>query len=109
VSNDLVKLCSKSQLEEGKTKLFTVNNQPILLAKYNGEIFALDGVCTHDGGDLGDALLINGQLECPRHGARFDIKTGEATKMPAVVGVRRFEVHEQDSDIYIEKPIELEF
>jgi 3-phenylpropionate/trans-cinnamate dioxygenase ferredoxin subunit len=109
VPNELVKLCSISQLEEGKTRLFSVNNQPILLAKYAGEIYALDGVCTHDGGDLGDAELVDGHLECPRHGARFDIKTGAATRMPAVVGIRRFEITNKDGDIYIEKPDEYEF
>ena len=96
------KACAESEIEEGKTKVVTIENKPIILAKSGGKIFALEGICSHDGGEFGaNEKVIDSQIECPRHGARFDIRTGDATRMPAVVGVNRYDVKVENNDIYV--------
>ena len=97
-----VRVCAMAEIEEGKTRVFNVKNQPVILAKVDGAIYALEGICSHDGGEFGDGeRLINGQIECPRHGARFNIKTGEVGRMPAVVGIKSFETKADNGDVYI--------
>jgi len=99
--SEFVKLCKADDLAEGKTKLFLIDDQPVLLARHGGDIYALDGICTHDGGDLEAGEIIDGQIECPRHGARFAITTGEVTRMPAVIGLRHFEVLQKNGEVFV--------
>jgi 3-phenylpropionate/trans-cinnamate dioxygenase ferredoxin subunit len=97
-----VKVCSETEIEEGKTKLFFVNDEPVIVARYNGQINAIEGICSHDSGEFGDnETLIDSQIECPRHGARFDIRTGEAKRLPAVAGIKSYEVKVADGQVYI--------
>ena len=56
-----------------------------------GIFIAIDNICTHDGGNLGEGNVVKGQIQCPRHGARFDLKTGQVTRMPAVIGINTYE------------------
>jgi len=96
------KACAESDIEEGKTRVVAIESKPVILAKFGGEIFALEGICSHDGGEFGaNEKVIDGQIECPRHGARFDIKTGEATRMPAVVGINSYDAKVENGDIYV--------
>ena len=100
--NQYIKACSVNDIKEGKTKVVTVESKPVILVKSGGGIFALDGICSHDGGEFGaDEKVIDDQIECPRHGARFDIKTGEATRIPAVVGINSYDVKIENGDIYV--------
>jgi 3-phenylpropionate/trans-cinnamate dioxygenase ferredoxin subunit len=55
----------------------------IVLLRVGGDVFALDDVCTHDGGPLGEGELDDHTIACPRHGAKFDIRNGKALTMPA--------------------------
>jgi 3-phenylpropionate/trans-cinnamate dioxygenase ferredoxin subunit len=61
-----------------------------VLANVAGEFFAIDDICTHDGGPLGEGMLFDHQVECPRHGAMFDLRTGRPTTLPAVLPVRTY-------------------
>lgn len=96
-----VKVCAAHEVQEGHTGIFSVNGKSIMLAKERGTIYALESICSHDGGYLGEGKLAEGQIECPRHGARFDIKTGEATRMPAIVGIAKYEVKVEDETVYV--------
>lgn len=86
------RVCDAADIEEGTVKSYRVEGRDIILAKYQGEVFALENLCSHDGGELGEGSLIEGQVMCPRHGARFDIKTGDAKSMPAAVGIGTYPV-----------------
>jgi len=66
-----------------------------------GKCHAIEDVCTHDDGPLADGDLEGYEIVCPRHGARFDIRTGEVLIPPAVVPVRCYEVRVQDGDLQI--------
>jgi 3-phenylpropionate/trans-cinnamate dioxygenase ferredoxin subunit len=67
----------------------------------SGEFFAIGDVCTHDDGPLGDGEVVDHQIICPRHGARFDIRTGEVLTLPAVQDVPRFPLRVKDGTLEI--------
>jgi 3-phenylpropionate/trans-cinnamate dioxygenase ferredoxin subunit len=98
---DFVKVCAVSALVDGVAKTFTIGEQIILLAKWDGKIHAMSGECTHDGNDLDGSAVANGQIECPRHGAKFDITTGNVLRMPAVVGLQKYDVKEVDGQVFV--------
>lgn len=67
-------------------------------------IFAIDDVCTHDGGPLDQGKLDGKEIECPRHGARFDVTTGRALCLPAVRPVRTYPVRIEGGEVEIDLP-----
>jgi 3-phenylpropionate/trans-cinnamate dioxygenase ferredoxin subunit len=87
---------------DGTAVVVDAGDQRVVLCKRGGTIYAIDDVCTHDGGPLGEGMLIGDEIECPRHGARFDIRTGQATRMPAVSPVKTYEVEEDGGAIYVD-------
>ncbi len=91
---------------EGEVRPYNANGTNLVLAKYHGEIYALANLCSHDGGDLGEADLVGDCLRCPRHGARFDLKTGAAKSMPAVVGIDTYDVKIENGIVMVAIPRE---
>ena len=82
-------------------KLVAVDDRLVVLFHVGGEVHCLDDVCTHDGGPLGEGVLEGHQIACPRHGAKFDIKTGQALSMPATEGTVAHETKVEGGDIYV--------
>ena len=74
----------------------------IVVVNLDGQFYAVEDVCTHDGGPLGEGKLDGCELICPRHGARFDVRTGAATRMPAIEPVPTYEVRVEDGDVLVE-------
>ncbi len=74
----------------------------VAIAVYNvdGEFHAVEDVCTHDGGELAGGPLHGHEIECPRHGARFDLRTGEALCPPAYTPIARFPVKVENGVVY---------
>ncbi len=70
----------------------------------DGRWGAIDDVCTHDEGDLGDGELDGTAVECPRHGGRFDLFTGRVLALPPVVPVRAYAVRLDGDDVVVELP-----
>jgi len=66
-----------------------------------GSYYCLDDVCTHDGGPLGDGPLTGCEIACPRHGAKFDIRTGKAITMPATQDTQSHEVRIEGEDVLV--------
>ncbi len=95
------RICSGDEIAEGAVKTFIIEDKAIAVARYEGVIYAVDNICTHDGGELGAGDVVNGQIQCPRHGARFDLKTGKATQMPAVIGIETYRVRIENGDILV--------
>lgn len=99
---DLVKLAKVGDVSPGEAKVFEVKGKPIALVNVNGEYYAIDDVCTHDSGPLADGEVIGYEIECPRHGARFDIRSGKPLCLPAVVPVATYKVILNENDILVE-------
>ena len=81
--------------------LVEVDDRIVALFKVGGEIFCIDDVCTHDGGPLSDGKLENHTIACPRHGAKFDIRTGKALTMPATVDTAAHDVKVEGDTIFV--------
>lgn len=90
-----------AELPIGEKLFVEVDDQPVALFNVNGQIFAIDDVCTHDGGPLADGTLNGNEIECARHGARFDVRTGSALCMPAVENVRAHHVKLEGDSIFV--------
>ena len=86
----------------GTARVYEVGDRAIAVCNVNGELYAIDDVCTHDEGSLDQGELEGYEVECPRDGARFDVRTGEVTALPAVLPVDTFSVRVQDDDIEVE-------
>ena len=85
----------------GRVKLLEDGDLRIAVCNVDGQYYAIEDVCTHDGGPLDQGQLEGDEIECPRHGARFNVRTGEATLMPAVMPVPTFPVKIEGSQIYV--------
>ena len=95
------RVCRTDDVAEGASRVFTVGDKSILVARLDGKFYAIDNICSHDGGDLGEGEVMDCQVECPRHGARFDIRTGEATRMPAAYGVDTYDVKVENDEVFV--------
>jgi 3-phenylpropionate/trans-cinnamate dioxygenase ferredoxin component len=93
---------SAHEVPEGQALVMGAGERRLLVANLAGTYCAIDDVCTHDGGPLGEGTLLGGEVECPRHGGRFDICSGRATRMPAVRPVRSYAIEVQNGDLYVE-------
>lgn len=95
-----------SELAAGKPKVVEADRFRIALCKVEGDaaVYAIEDICTHDDGPLAEGPLDGAEIECPRHGARFDIKTGAVISMPAVTPVRTFKTRVSGQNVEIEIP-----
>jgi 3-phenylpropionate/trans-cinnamate dioxygenase ferredoxin subunit len=98
---EFVKVGKAGDVAPGTVRVFQANGRRLALCNVDGELFAVDDICTHDGGDLGDGELDGFAIECPRHGARFDVRNGEVMAFPAVKGVNGYPVKVEGDDILV--------
>ena len=96
------KVATTADVEPGSVRVFQVNGRSIALANLDGTFYAVDNLCTHDNGPLGEGTLWNGTIECPRHGARFDVKTGAVKALPAVRPVRTYPVRLDGDEVSVD-------
>ena len=97
-----VKAGTTEELQPGQGKLVTVSGKEIALFNVEGEYFAIDNICTHQGAPLCEGYLEGNEVTCPWHGATFDVKTGVVLSPPAYEGVACFQVRVTGSEIEIE-------
>ena len=105
-----VVLCAVEEVPEGTSRVFEFEDVSIVVARSGSAVFALEDRCSHDDGEFEDARILvsegRTQIECPRHGGRFDLATGRATRMPAVAPVEAFRAGVEDGRIWVEMPEE---
>src|SRR5690606_17229405 len=103
--SELVKVATVDEVPINGSKLVEIEGVRIALFNINGGYYAIEDVCTHDGGPLVEGEIVNGhEVRCPRHGARFDIRTGAALSMPAFEPTVVYDVYIQEQDLLIEYP-----
>jgi len=96
-----VEVARESEFEDTDRKQVVLDGRDVLILKIEGEFFALHNVCTH-----AFALMIGGmveghEIECPLHGARFDVRTGMNLTPPAVRPLAVFETRTEDGIVFI--------
>ncbi len=101
---DYVEIAPVSELPNGERLFVDVGDTPVVVFNIAGEFFAIGDVCTHDDGPLGDGDLEGHNVVCPRHGAEFDLRTGKAVSMPAVVDIPAHSVQVREGVIFIGIP-----
>lgn len=93
-------IASVDQIEPGGRLSVLIDETPALLIRVGDNFYAVEDVCTHDGQPLTDGPIHDHEITCPRHGARFDIRTGAALCMPATEPVATFDVEIRGNEIY---------
>lgn len=97
-----VRVAARDDIPVGGKKLVEIDGIPVAIFNVDGAFYAIEDVCTHDGGNLVEGDLMGNEIECPRHGARFDVRTGAATKMPAFEPVPTYAVEVASEDVLVE-------
>ena len=94
-------VATTGELDSGEYRVVDIDNVAIAVFNLDGEYFAIEDVCTHDFGTLTGGCLTDGRIMCPRHGAEFDIRTGEALTPPAYEPVTTFPVRVHDGVVQV--------
>ena len=97
-----VKVGKIEDVPPGSAKVYEVEGRAVAVCNVDGDLFAVDDVCTHDEGSLEQGYMDGFEIECPRHGARFDVRSGDVTALPAVVSIDTFKVRVEGDDVEIE-------
>ena len=94
-------VCETKDLPKGERLFIEVGDEPVVIFNLDGDYHAIADVCTHDDGPLGEGEVEDHQIICPRHGARFDVRTGEVLTLPAITGVTSYPIRIVDDVIEI--------
>ena len=103
---EFIPIGNKSDLPSGERLFVEVDGEPIVVFNIAGSMFALADICSHDNNPLGEGELEEFDIICPRHGARFDIRTGKSLSLPAVVDIPSYPVRIDGDEIRIGFPLE---
>jgi 3-phenylpropionate/trans-cinnamate dioxygenase ferredoxin subunit len=93
-----------SAIEPGHAEAFDIVGLRIVVCNTEDGYFAVDDECTHDGGSLDQGILDGREIECPRHGARFDVTTGKVICLPAVRPIQTYVTRLVDGHVEVEVP-----
>ena len=99
--SDFVAVCKPSDVPDPGRAVFEIDGRFVVVIHLDGQWYCLDDRCTHDGGPLGDGQIEGFQIICPRHGARFDVRTGQAMTMPAVRATTAHEVRVEAGEVRV--------
>jgi 3-phenylpropionate/trans-cinnamate dioxygenase ferredoxin subunit len=97
-----IKTLKVADVAEGQARVFNAQGQRIAICHAEGNFYAIDDLCTHDGGPLGEGEMEGHFIRCPRHYAKFDVRTGKACTLPAVGYVATFPVKIEGDDILVD-------
>lgn len=99
--SDWIKVAACTELGPGSWRVLDVDGAQVAVVNVDGEFFAIEDVCTHDGGELTGGTLCGYEIECPRHGARFDLRTGAALCAPAYEPTAVFPIRIEDGVVFV--------
>jgi len=103
---EFLEIASASELPNGERLFVEVEGRSLVVFNIAGQFYAIGDVCSHDDGPVGDGDIEGYNIVCPRHGGEFDIRTGQAVQMPAVVDIPAYPVRVVDDMIQVGIPKE---
>jgi 3-phenylpropionate/trans-cinnamate dioxygenase ferredoxin subunit len=101
VGGGFVTVAKVGEIPKGGRKIVRLDDQPVAIFHLDDGYFAIDDVCTHDGGPVAEGTLEGGVIECPRHGARFDVRSGAVLCLPATAPVPTYAVRVEGDEIKV--------
>ena len=103
---EFIQIGASEELGNGQRLFVEIDDLVIVIFNIAGELFAIQDVCSHDDGPLGDGELEAYNVSCPRHGANFDVRTGKAISLPAIVDIPAYPVRIVAGQIELGLPTE---
>ena len=94
-------VAAASEIVEGEVRTYLVGADKVAVARAEGTLYAVQDRCSHDNGPLGEGCLVGFRVQCPRHGASFDVRDGQVTSAPALMPIGTFEVREVDGRVQV--------
>jgi 3-phenylpropionate/trans-cinnamate dioxygenase ferredoxin subunit len=101
-----ISVFSVDDVENGQHRVVDIDDTEVVIFKVDNDFFAIENVCSHDGGEIASGVLENGEIICPRHGARFCIKTGDVKSPPAYEGVESYAVRTENNIVQIQNNLD---
>jgi 3-phenylpropionate/trans-cinnamate dioxygenase ferredoxin component len=98
---EFITVATTDEMKPGERIVVEVKDHYVAVFNVDDQYYAIEDVCTHDDGPLAEGELQGYVIECPRHGAQFDIRTGKVLRFPAITPVPRYEVRVQDGEIQV--------
>jgi len=98
---EYIQVAPLEEIPAGERLFLEIEGNPIVLFHLGAAFYAIGDVCTHDNGPLGDGELDGHRIICPRHGARFDLRSGKALTLPAVTHAPSYPVRVVDGMVEI--------
>ncbi len=99
--SDWVDVIAETALAEGENIVVDFDGTDIALFKIQGSFYAIEDICSHDGAEIASGLLDGDEIICPRHGARFCIKTGAVKSPPAYEAIKCFPVRIDNNTVQV--------
>jgi 3-phenylpropionate/trans-cinnamate dioxygenase ferredoxin subunit len=96
-----VTVAKAEELRPGEYKSVEIEGELIAVFNLDGKFYAIGDVCTHDGGILTGGTVEGKVITCPRHGAQFDITTGEVVRMPAFEPVPTYKIRVEGEEVQV--------
>lgn len=103
---EYIAVAQTDEIGPGDRILLDIDGEPIAVFNIGGRYFAIKDVCSHDDGPVAEGELDDHQIECPRHGARFDVRDGKVLSLPAVVDIPAYPVRVVGDEIQVGLPLE---
>jgi 3-phenylpropionate/trans-cinnamate dioxygenase ferredoxin subunit len=101
-----ITVATTADLPNGSRRILEIDGQPVAVFNIAGEYYAIADVCSHDDGPVAEGELDGYEIECPRHGARFDVRNGKVLSFPAIVDIPAYQVRVEGDDIQIAFPVD---
>jgi len=102
-SDEFIKVADIKDLQPSQMKEVHVEGEAVCLANIDGKYYAINNVCTHEGGPRADGTLVGFEVECPWHGSKFDIRSGKVTNPPAEQPEQTYEVRVEGTNVLAKK------
>jgi len=96
-----IDVLAETALADGEHEVVDVDGVDVAIFKIEGQYYAIEDVCSHDGGELASGELDGDEIVCPRHGARFCVKTGEVKCAPAYENLVSFPLRVVDGKVQL--------
>ena len=101
---EYVTVAMADELDNGDRLIVDIDGDPIAVFNIAGNYYAIMDICSHDDGPVAEGPLEDYEIECPRHGAHFDVRTGEVLSLPAVVDIPAYPVRLQGDEVQVGIP-----